>query len=52
MVPNLLFYQLLVVALILICLLIHIGLLDAPLSILQPPLEPPKRRRTRSKESR
>jgi IS1 family transposase len=43
-----LFYQLLVVALILICLLIHIGLLDTPLSMLQPPLEPHKRRRTRS----
>ena len=52
MVPNLLFYQLLVVALILICLLIHVGLPDKPLPLPQPPLEPYKRRRTRSKESR
>ena len=50
MVPNPLFYQLLMVALILICLLIHVGLPDKPLPLPQPPLEPHKRRRTRSKE--
>jgi hypothetical protein len=50
MVPNQLFYQLLMVALILICLLIHVGLPDKPLPMLQPPLAPHKRRRKRSKE--
>jgi transposase-like protein/IS1 family transposase len=50
MVPNPLFYQLLTVALILICLLIHVGLPDKPLSMPQPRLDPHKRRRTRSKE--
>jgi hypothetical protein len=50
MVPNLLFYQFLMVALILICLLIHVGLPDKPLSLPQPPLEPYKRRRKRSEE--
>ena len=48
MAPNPLFYQLLVVALVLICLLIHIGLPDKPLSLPQPPLASTKRRRTRS----
>ena len=52
MVPNPLFYQLLMVALILICLLIHVGVPDKPLPLPQPPLEPHKRRRTRSKESK
>ena len=33
MTPNPLLYQLLVVALVLICLLIHIGLPDKPLSM-------------------
>ena len=50
MAPNLLLYQLLVVALVLICLLIHVGLPDMPLPRLQLPLESNKRRRTRSKE--
>jgi hypothetical protein len=50
MAPNPLFYQLLVVALVLICLLIHIGLPDKPLSMPQLPLVSTKRRRTRSKE--
>ena len=50
MVPNPLFYQRLMVALILICLLIHVGVPDKPLPLPQPPLEPHKRRRTRSTE--
>ena len=50
MVPNQLLYQLLVVALILICLLIHVGVPDKPLPMPQPPLEPPKRRHKRSKD--
>ena len=50
MVPDPLFYQFLIVALILICLLIHVGLPDKPLPLPQPPLEPYKRRRTRSEE--
>jgi IS1 family transposase len=48
MAPTPLFYQLLVVALVLICLLIHIGLPDKPLSLPQLPLASTKRRRTRS----
>ena len=50
MAPNLLLYQLLVVALVLICLLIHVGWPDMPLPMPQPPLVSNKRRRTRSKE--
>ena len=50
MAPNQLFYQLLVVALVLICLLIHIGLPDKPLPMPQVPLVSNKRRRKRSKE--
>jgi transposase-like protein len=50
MAPNLLFYQLLVVALVLICLLIHIGLPDKPFPMPQPSLVSTKRRRKRSKE--
>src|SRR5262245_38554391 len=47
---NQLFYQLLVAAFVLICLLIHLELPDKPLSMAQPPLVSTKRRRTRSKE--
>jgi hypothetical protein len=50
MAPNPLFYQLLVVALVLICLLIHVGLPDKPLPMPQPSLASNKRRRKRSKE--
>ena len=50
MVPNPLFYPLLVVALILICLLIHVGWPDKPLPMPQPPLASNKRQRTRAKE--
>jgi IS1 family transposase len=50
MVPTPLFYQLLVVALVLICLLIHVGLPDMPLPKPQPPLASNKRRRRRSQE--
>jgi transposase-like protein/IS1 family transposase len=49
MVPHPLFYQLLV-ALILLCLLIHIGLLDKLRPMPHPLLKPHKRRRTRSTE--
>ena len=50
MVPTPLFYQLLVVALVLICLFIHVGLPDIPLPKPQPPLASNKRRRRRSQE--
>jgi IS1 family transposase len=50
MVPTPLFYQLLVVALVLICLFIHVGLPDMPLPKPQPPLASNKRRRRRSQE--
>ena len=50
MVPNQLFYPLLVVALDLICLLIHVGWPDKPLPMPQPPLASNKGRRPRSKE--
>ena len=50
MAPNLLLYQLLLVALVLLCLLIHVGWPDMPLAMPQPPLVSNKRRRTRSKE--
>jgi len=40
------------VALVLLCLLIHIGLPDKPLPMPQPPLASHKRRRTHSKEPR
>jgi IS1 family transposase len=50
MVPTPLFYQLLVVALVLICLFIHVGLPDMPLPQPQPPLASNKRRRRRSQE--
>jgi len=50
MVPTPLFYQLLVVALVLLCLLIHVGLPDMPLPKPQPPLASNKGRRRRSQE--
>jgi len=49
MASNPLFYQCLLVALVLICLLFHVGLSDNPPRVLQTPLEPQPRRR-RSKE--
>ncbi len=51
MVPTPLFSQLLVVALVLICLLIHGGLPAMPLPKPQPPLASNKRRRRRSQAS-
>jgi transposase-like protein len=50
MTPDPLFYQLIVVALVLICLLIHVGLPDKSLPMPQPPPASPKGRRTRSTE--
>ena len=50
MAPNPLFYQHLVVALVLLCLLIYVGLPDQSLPRLQLPLASNKRRRTRAKE--
>jgi hypothetical protein len=49
MASNPLFSQLLLVALVVICLMMHAGLPDAPPRALKTPLEPSKRRR-RSKE--
>ena len=46
MAPNLLFYQLLLVALVLICLLIHVWWPDPPRATPQTPLKPDKPRRT------
>jgi len=48
MAPNLLFYQLLVVALVLICLLIHVWWPDDPSATLQTSFKPDKPRRKRS----
>ena len=50
MVPNVLFYQLLLVALALSCLLIHVWWPDASRATPATPLKPNKPRRTRSKE--
>jgi hypothetical protein len=50
MVPNLLFYQLLMVTLALICLIIHVGLPDHPPCAPKTLLQPDQRRRRRSKE--
>jgi transposase-like protein len=50
MVPNLPFYQLLLVALVLICLMIHVWWPDPPSATPQTPRKPGQPRRTRSKE--
>lgn len=50
MVPNTLFYQLLLVALVLICLLVHVWWPDPPGPTPQSPFKPDKPRRKRSKE--
>src|SRR5262245_28680132 len=50
MVPNLWFFQLLVVTLALICLLIHVWWPDTPLPLPQPPRKSTKRRHTRAQE--
>ena len=49
MAPNLLFYQLLLVALVLICLVIHVWWPDHPRATSHRHLKPDKPRRTRSK---
>jgi len=49
MVPNVLFYQLLLVALVLICLLIHVWWPDHPGPLPQSPLKPSDPQRKRSK---
>jgi IS1 family transposase len=49
-VPNLLFYQLLLVTLVLICLMIHVWWPDPPRVARPRPFKPDKPRRTRSKE--
>src|SRR5262245_38273626 len=49
MAPNWLFYQFLLVALVLICLVIHVGWPDPPRAISHGPLKADKPRRTRSK---
>src|SRR5262249_12365536 len=49
MAPNLLLYQLLLVALVLICLIIHVSWPDAPSVIPQTPRKPDQPRRKRSK---
>jgi hypothetical protein len=48
MAPNLLFYQLLVIALVLICLLLHVWWPHPPKAIPQMPHKPDKPRRQRS----
>ena len=50
MASNPLFYQLLLVTLVLICLLLHVGLTDNPPRVSNAPLEPNPRRRRRTKE--
>ena len=50
MVPNLLFYQLPLIALVLICLIIHVGWPDHPTPPPRTPLKPSKPRRKRSKK--
>ena len=51
MASNLLFYQLLLIALVLLCLLVHVVLADRPPREPKTPLEPKPRRRRRSRES-
>ena len=50
MAQNLLFYQLLLIALVLICLLIHVWWPDTPRATLHRPLKPDKPQRKRAKE--
>jgi hypothetical protein len=50
MTPNPLFYQLLLAALVLVCLTIHVGWPDPRRPVSQTSLEPAKPRRKRSKE--
>jgi transposase-like protein len=50
MTPNLLFYQLLLAALVLLCLIIHVWWSDPRCPASQRPLKPDKPRRKRSKE--
>ena len=50
MAPNVLFYQLLLVALVLLCLIMHIWWPDNPSAALQTPLQSDKPRRQRSNE--
>jgi len=50
MVPNLLFYQLLLVALVLICIMVHVWWPDPPTPTPRTSLKPSKPRRKRSKE--
>ena len=50
MTPNALFYQLLLAALVLICLIIHVWWPDPRRPVFPRPLEPVKPRRKRSKE--
>jgi hypothetical protein len=52
MASNPLFYQLLLITLVLLCLLVHVGLPDNPPRVPKTPLEPKPRRRRRSKEPR
>lgn len=49
MLSNPLFYQLLLVALVVICLILHVGLPDDPPRAPKTPLEPNQRRCRRSK---
>ena len=49
MTPNLLFYQLLLVALVLICLLMHVGWPDKPRPSSPTTLKPDQPRRKRSR---
>jgi hypothetical protein len=50
MVSNPLFYQLLLITLVLICLLVHVGLPNDPPFVPKTPLQPKPRKRRRVKE--